>query len=65
MPVKCPLCKVGKHSASCCPLSDAGRIDEPLRRKYQVGKAHWARDWQVYESLGLTVRRDPLDATQR
>ncbi len=61
MRARCVLCGVGKHSASCCPLEE---YERPVR-KYDVDKAHWARDWQVYENLGLTVRRDPMDATQR
>ena len=59
--MKCPLCGVGKHEPGLCPLEEY----EPPVRKYEVDKAHWARDWQVYEKLGLTVRRDPLDAEKR
>lgn len=52
--MRCPLCRTGKHSASCCPLTDQGRIDEPLQRKYLVDKKHWGEEWQEYDRLGLT-----------
>ncbi len=54
--MNCPLCKTGKHSASCCPLSDAGRIDEPIEIE-RVDAAWWERNWQSMERLGLAIRK--------
>ena len=52
----CPLCRISKHTASCCPLSDAGRIDESIKID-NVDAAWWENNWQSMEKLGLAVKK--------